>query len=185
MGCHYLNVMFIPSARFKSQTEGLCGVMDDDPSNDLRGPNGEQYNDPIQFADSWRITAVHNNSGLRGSWSWNSSNFHSDDIIDSSYNDPNHVPLYSLDGIGDIIVAEVTEACSSLGLTGAMLQSCIYDVAVTNDMTLAGQESLKQSCPNQCSGKGTCINSTCQCMTGWSGDSCHLGGYSQSEGLKT
>ena len=26
-----------------------------------------------------------------------------------------------------------------------MLQSCIYDVAVTNDMTLAGQESLKQS----------------------------------------
>lgn len=52
MGRHYLNVMFIPSARFKSQTEGLCGVMDDDPSNDLRGPNGEQYNDPIQFADS-------------------------------------------------------------------------------------------------------------------------------------
>lgn len=34
MGRHYLNVMFIPSARFKSQTEGLCGVMDDDPSND-------------------------------------------------------------------------------------------------------------------------------------------------------
>ena len=26
--------------------------MDNDPSNDLRGPNGEHYNDPIQFADS-------------------------------------------------------------------------------------------------------------------------------------
>ena len=30
-------------------------------------------------------------------------------------------------------------------------------------------------CPDQCSGKGRCVNSTCQCMIGWSGDSCELG----------
>ena len=53
---------------------------------------------------SGRITAVHNDSGLRGTWSWNSSNFDSDDVMDSSYNDPNYVPVYSLDGISDSIV---------------------------------------------------------------------------------
>ena len=52
MGRQYLNVLFTPTIAFKGHTEGLCGVMDNDPSNDLRGPNGEQYNDPILFADS-------------------------------------------------------------------------------------------------------------------------------------
>jgi hypothetical protein len=37
---------------FARNTEGLCGFMDDDDTNDLTGPNGEQYNDTIQFAES-------------------------------------------------------------------------------------------------------------------------------------
>ena len=32
-----------------------------------------------------------------------------------------------------------------------------------------------EDCPDQCSGKGRCVNSTCQCMIGWSGDNCKLG----------
>ena len=52
MGRQYLNALFTPTVAFKGHTEGLCGVMDNDPSNDLKGPRGEQYNDPIQFADS-------------------------------------------------------------------------------------------------------------------------------------
>ena len=52
-----------------------------------------------------RITAGQNNSGLRGSWSWNSSNFHGDDVMDSSYTDPDYAPVYSLAGIDDAIVA--------------------------------------------------------------------------------
>ena len=52
MGRQYLNVLFTPTAAFKGRTEGLCGVMDNDPSNDLKGPDGKNYNDPIQFADS-------------------------------------------------------------------------------------------------------------------------------------
>lgn len=52
-----------------------------------------------------RISGAQNNSGLRGTWSWNSSNFHSDDVMDSSYTDPDFVPMYSLDGIDDVIVA--------------------------------------------------------------------------------
>ena len=52
MGRQYLNVLFTPTIAFKGHTEGLCGMMDNDPSNDLRGPSGEQYSDPIQFADS-------------------------------------------------------------------------------------------------------------------------------------
>ena len=52
MARQYLNVLFTPTVVFKGHTEGLCGVMDNDPSNDLKGPDGEQYNDPIHFADS-------------------------------------------------------------------------------------------------------------------------------------
>lgn len=52
MARQYLNVLFTPTVAFKGHTEGLCGVMDNDPSNDLKGPDGEQYNDPIHFADS-------------------------------------------------------------------------------------------------------------------------------------
>ena len=52
MGRQYLNVLFTPTVAFKGHTEGLCGVMDNDLSNDLKGPDGEQYNDPIHFADS-------------------------------------------------------------------------------------------------------------------------------------
>ena len=52
MARQYLNVLFTPTVAFKGHTEGLCGVMDNDPSNDLKGPGGEQYNDPIHFANS-------------------------------------------------------------------------------------------------------------------------------------
>ena len=43
---------------------------------------------------------------------------------------------------------KATEACSSLGLTKTMLQSCIYDVAVTNDTSLTSQETLQQGRKN-------------------------------------
>ena len=52
MSRQYLNVLFTPTEAFKGHTEGLCGVMDNDPSNDFKGPDGEHFNDPIQFADS-------------------------------------------------------------------------------------------------------------------------------------
>jgi len=58
MGRQYLNVLFTPTIAFKGHTEGLCGVMDNDPSNDLRGPSGEQYSDPIKFADSCKWNAL-------------------------------------------------------------------------------------------------------------------------------
>ena len=52
MSRQYLNVNFIPTAMFSRNTEGLCGFMDDDDTNDLIGPSGERYNDTIQFAES-------------------------------------------------------------------------------------------------------------------------------------
>lgn len=58
MGRQYVNVLFTPTVAFKGHTEGLCGVMDNDPSNDLRGSNGERYNDPIQFAESCKWTLM-------------------------------------------------------------------------------------------------------------------------------
>lgn len=58
MGRQYLNVLFTPTVAFKGHTEGLCGVMDNDPSNDLRGSDGQPYDDPIQFAESCTDTTM-------------------------------------------------------------------------------------------------------------------------------
>ena len=58
MSRQYLNVNFIPTAMFSKNTEGLCGFMDDDDTNDLIGPNGERYNDTIQFAESCKYMHV-------------------------------------------------------------------------------------------------------------------------------
>ncbi len=50
---------------FARNTEGLCGFMDDDDTNDLTGPNGEQYNDTIEFAESCKY-----HSGLQRAHFW-------------------------------------------------------------------------------------------------------------------
>ena len=55
MSRQYLNVNFIPTAVFTKKTQGLCGFMDDDETNDLIGPNGEKYEDAIQFAESCKF----------------------------------------------------------------------------------------------------------------------------------
>ena len=43
-----------------------------------------------------RITNSFSGSGLQDSWSWNSSNFHADDVMDEMYTDSNHIAIYSL-----------------------------------------------------------------------------------------
>ena len=43
-----------------------------------------------------------------------------------------------------LLFQKATQAFSSLGLSKKMLQSCIYDVAVTNDTSLAAQETLQE-----------------------------------------
>ena len=51
-----------------------------------------------------RITDCHDGSGMKDSWSWNSSNFYHDDIMDITYTDPSFVPVYSLDGISQSLL---------------------------------------------------------------------------------
>ena len=48
----YMNIMFTPTAVFLGNTEGLCGKMDDNQTNDLTGPDGRLYNDPTAFTES-------------------------------------------------------------------------------------------------------------------------------------
>ena len=46
-----------------------------------------------------RIAVPHRtNAGKFGSWSWTESNFHSDDVMDSTYTDPSYKPAYTLEG---------------------------------------------------------------------------------------
>ncbi|CAH1273220.1 TNC [Branchiostoma lanceolatum] len=149
MGRQYLNVIFSPTAGFKEKTQGLCGYMDDDEDNDFTGPDGTLHGDAPSFAESWRIITTHHGSGLLGSWSWDSSNFHPDDVAE--------------------------ETCAQLGLSGVLLEECIFDVVITNDTTFSQQEVFKLGCPSQCSGRGRCVNNTCECMPGWSGPDCDVG----------
>ncbi|XP_028400060.1 uncharacterized protein LOC114523362 [Dendronephthya gigantea] len=176
MSRQYLNVNFIPTAAFTKTTEGLCGFMDDDETNDLIGPKGEQYyNNTIKFSESWRITANHDGSGLVGSWDWNSSNFYIDDIMDPSYTDEGHTPLYSLDNFPLNQVNEAKRICKENGLENVILNNCVFDILMTNDTSFADQQSLQIGCPNDCTGKGLCKNATCSCLEGWSGDDCSIG----------
>ena len=48
----YLNVLYSPTAAYKGYTEGLCGFMDNNATNDFLGPDGILYNDAVQFAES-------------------------------------------------------------------------------------------------------------------------------------
>ena len=43
------------------------------------------------------------------------------------------------------ILQIATNACKALGISDKDLQSCIFDVAVTNDTSFTNQESYKQS----------------------------------------
>ncbi|XP_031566547.1 SCO-spondin-like isoform X2 [Actinia tenebrosa] len=175
MGRQFLNVLYTLTADFKGRTQGICGLMDNNPANDLTGPNGELYTDPVKFADSWRILATNNQSGLYDSWSWNSSNFHADDVMDSTYTDPSHVPMYGLSNVSSDLLKKSRQTCLARKLPDNLLKSCIYDVAVTNDTSFAMQEVLLTGCPDQCSGKGRCVNQTCECLKGWTGEKCEIG----------
>ena len=48
----YLNVLYSPTAAYKGRTEGLCGFMDNNATNDFMGPDGILYNDAVEFAES-------------------------------------------------------------------------------------------------------------------------------------
>ena len=51
-------MLFGPNKDFTGKTQGLCGMMDDDASNDFQGPNGTLYEDAVEFAETCNITSV-------------------------------------------------------------------------------------------------------------------------------
>ncbi|KAI8494170.1 hypothetical protein Bbelb_279300, partial [Branchiostoma belcheri] len=171
VGRQFINVLYTPTVDFLHATEGLCGFMDDNVENDFCGPDGTIYLDPVLFAESWRISKSHDAGGLYGSWSWNISNFHASDVMDRSYTDPTHVPIYSIDGLPKEQILLATKLCEGLGISGNLLAGCIYDVSVTNDSTLLEQESLKTGSCGNCS-FGECVAGFCECVLGWEGEAC-------------
>ena len=41
-------------------------------------------------------------AGVQGSWLWDETNFHVDDIVDITYTDPDFVPSYTTPSIPDV-----------------------------------------------------------------------------------
>ncbi|KAI8480739.1 hypothetical protein Bbelb_415320 [Branchiostoma belcheri] len=183
MSRQFINILFSPTATFKGNTEGLCGFMDDDIANDFTGPDGVVYDDAFTFAETWRVSKPHNGSGLMGSWSWNSSNFHPDDVMDFAYFNPNHRPATGIDGLTQEQKEKAEEMCIALGLTGTLLNECIFDVSITNDTTFTEQEIFKAgwsgedcnigNCTDCSEDHGTCEFGFCVCEPGWEGTSCN------------
>ena len=62
----YLNVLYSPTAAYKGHTEGLCGFMDNNATNDFMGPDGTLYNGAVQFAESCKqlLKRVHFTRGV-------------------------------------------------------------------------------------------------------------------------
>ena len=52
MNRQYMNILFTPALALRESTEGLCGFMDSDDTNDFQGPDGVTYTDAIEFAES-------------------------------------------------------------------------------------------------------------------------------------
>lgn len=42
-------------AQWKGKMEGLCGDFNDEPSNDLKLPDGRMETNITKFVDSWRV----------------------------------------------------------------------------------------------------------------------------------
>ena len=45
--------------------------------------------------------------------------------------------------VGSTVSISATTLCEKQGLSGTLLQGCVYDVVVSNDTALAEQETLK------------------------------------------
>ncbi|XP_033126265.1 teneurin-3-like [Anneissia japonica] len=180
IGRLYFNTILAPTISFVDETDGLCGFMNDDPDNDFVGLDGVLYHhdNVTDFVETWKIERSNANGGLYDSWSWNSSNFHMNDELDDSYT-KKYKPIYSTDEVQQDIVKIAKDVClkaiPDTKENKVLIASCVYDIAVTNDTSFVSQQTLQTGCPYQCSGRGTCVNNTCECLPGWSGEDCRNG----------
>ncbi|KAK3609734.1 hypothetical protein CHS0354_011425 [Potamilus streckersoni] len=50
-----LNIDVMPSVKDVNKTEGLCGVLNNNPNDDFKTPSGGMANNEVEFRDLWRV----------------------------------------------------------------------------------------------------------------------------------
>ena len=76
-----------------------------------------------------------------GKWSWDASNFHKDDFVDSMYTNPNHKPFRR--GRDVDMKDKARAVCTAQNIQSAeLLENCIFDVEVTGDTGMANQAAF-------------------------------------------
>ena len=120
----YLDTEFGPTGDYLQETEGLCGYMDNDETNDFVGPKGESYQNSTDFVESCtyyirrqvdyfimsffvRIGRIASRGVWSHDWSWTDSNFHPDDALGPEYTNPFHHPVYGVNQLS----AKVRAVC--------------------------------------------------------------------------
>ena len=83
--------------------------------------------------------------------------------MDLAYFDPDFVPNYNPPVSPEAMQLGVS-TCTSQGLTGDLLQACITDVSVTQDVSMLRSTVYQPACPSGCSGRGASGSLSCFLM---------------------
>lgn len=174
MMIQYLSVSITPNQKMFNQTKGLCGVMNNNVSDDFRGPNNQYLFSVDDFVNSWRV----NQSSKRmenNSWSLTHSNFDENDELDLSYTNKSHKPVYSIQKYPRERISHAQEICKQETLNDKDLDKCVYDVVISDDDDIAKQSALSsKKCKFNCLNRGICKDHNCHCIEGWFGEYCQL-----------
>mmetsp|Transcript_147118 Transcript_147118/g.256944 ORF Transcript_147118/g.256944 Transcript_147118/m.256944 type:complete len:1181 (-) Transcript_147118:14-3556(-) len=171
---------------------GLYGVYNNNTVDDFKMKDGTVLSNPTPtqihstFGESWRLSSGDSyfEYGLKGK-------------LDgySQLNDKSFRPQIGANFTDQALEVAAITTCQRLGLSGFLYDNCLFDVSITGDLKFASASATAgvlmscaddcvadpaPSCTDFCNVRGTCVNGTCVCDPGFSGDACESGSESST-----